>query len=177
MRAIILLLLVFVAGCSHSPDGKDYLGQTPKFDIERFFDGPVRAWGIVQNRSGEVVQRFVVDIDGYREGNAIRLDERFTYQLGEGPESRTWLIRKLADGSYQGQANDIEGMATGQPYGNAFRFHYEMDLPVDDTSYMVSFDDWFFALGEDTMMNRSYIRKFGLVMAEVTIFMQKQPQN
>ncbi|HBN98278.1 MAG TPA: DUF3833 domain-containing protein, partial [Alteromonas macleodii] len=24
------------------------------------------------------------------------------------------------------------------------------------------------------MMNRSYIRKFGIVMAEVTIFMQKQ---
>jgi hypothetical protein len=49
-----------------------------------------------------------------------------------------------------------------------------MDLEVDGTSYRVNFDDWFWAFDENTMMNRSYIKKFGIVMAEVTIFMQKQ---
>ena len=49
-----------------------------------------------------------------------------------------------------------------------------MDLPVDDTTYAVTFDDWFWAFDDSAMMNRSYIRKFGVVMAEVTIFMQKQ---
>ena len=49
-----------------------------------------------------------------------------------------------------------------------------MDLPVDDTTYSVTFDDWFWAFDDSTMMNRSYIRKFSIVMAEVTIFMQKQ---
>ncbi|MEC8747574.1 MAG: DUF3833 family protein, partial [Pseudomonadota bacterium] len=41
-------------------------------------------------------------------------------------------------------------------------------------TYSVTFDDWFWAFDDSTMMNRSYIRKFGIVMAEVTIFMQKQ---
>ena len=62
----------------------------------------------------------------------------------------------------------------GTSYGNAFNFTYSMDLPVDDTTYEVAFDDWFFGMSEDTMMNRSYIKKFGITMAEVTIFMQKQ---
>mgnify|MGYP001952303089 CR=1 FL=1 len=49
-----------------------------------------------------------------------------------------------------------------------------MDLPVGESEYFVKFDYWFFAIDDTTMMNRSYIRKFGLVMAEVAIFMQKQ---
>ncbi len=170
----LLLLCIVVAGCSVSIDGETYKQQTPAFSLERFFKGDVKAWGIVQNRSGEVVQRFTVDIVGSMDGNVLVLDERFTYSLGEGPESRIWRITPEADGTYTGQASDILDVAKGKPYGNAFNFTYSMDLPVDDTTYTVAFDDWFWALDNDTLMNRSYIKKFGLVMAEVTIFMQRK---
>ncbi|WP_411270118.1 DUF3833 domain-containing protein [Alteromonas sp. CYL-A6] len=166
---------LLLTGCSVSVDGNNYTAVEPVFSIKDFFDGKVRAWGIVQNRSGEVVQRFVVDIDGRIENNVLTLDETFTYGVGEGPASRNWKITENADGTFTGNAGDIAGPATGTPYGNAFNFHYEMDLPVDDTTYRVTFDDWFWAFDDAAMMNRSYIRKFGLVMAEVTIFMQKQP--
>jgi hypothetical protein len=169
------LTIFSLSGCSVSVDGNDYKTVGPVFNIEQFFDGDVKAWGIVQNRSGEVVQRFVVDINGRIEGNTLTLDEDFEYGVGEGPSSRTWTIVKQADNTYLGRATDIEGPATGTSFGNAFNFHYEMDLPVDDTTYSVTFDDWFWAFDDKTMMNRSYIRKFGIVMAEVTIFMQKQP--
>ena len=164
-----------LSGCSVSVDGKDYTAVEPAFNIEQFFDGDVKAWGIVQNRSGEVVQRFKVDIDGSIDGDTLTLDESFVYGVGEGPTQRTWKIVKQGDGTFIGRAGDVKGPATGTSYGNAFNFHYEMDLPVDDTTYSVTFDDWFWAFDDSTMMNRSYIRKFGLVMAEVTIFMQKQP--
>jgi hypothetical protein len=49
-----------------------------------------------------------------------------------------------------------------------------MDLPVDDTTYRVQFDDWIWAFDDKTIVNCSYIKKFGITMAEVTIFMQKQ---
>jgi hypothetical protein len=157
-----------------SIDGEQYKAVEPDFNIESFFDGKVKAWGIVQNRDGDVVQRFVVNIDGYmKEGNLI-LDETFEYGVGEGPLTRVWTLSKNANGTYTGNAGDIAGPATGTPYGNAFNFVYEMDLAVDDSTYRVNFDDWFWAFDENTMMNRSYIKKFGLVMAEVTIFMQKQ---
>lgn len=166
--------LVGLSGCSVSVEGNDYKAVQPAFDIEQFFDGDVKAWGIVQNRSGEVVQRFVVDIAGKVEGDTLTLDEKFEYGVGEGPTERVWTIVKQSDNTFIGSATDIEGPAKGTSYGNAFNFHYEMDLPVDDTTYAVTFDDWFWAFDENTMMNRSYIRKFGIVMAEVTIFMQKQ---
>lgn len=166
--------LIGLSGCSVSVEGNDYKAVQPAFDLEQFFDGDVKAWGIVQNRSGEVVQRFIVDIAGKVEGDTLTLDEKFEYGVGEGPTERVWTIVKQSDKTFIGSATDIEGPAKGTSYGNAFNFHYEMDLPVDDTTYAVTFDDWFWAFDENTMMNRSYIRKFGIVMAEVTIFMQRQ---
>ena len=173
----IFTLMVFwgmLSACSVSIDGKNYQSHQPEFSLLSFFDGNVMAWGIVQDRSGEIVQRFVVNIDGSMlDGNLI-LDESFDYQLGEGPSKRVWTISKNPDGTYQGKASDIAGDALGRSYGNAFNFAYEMDLLVDGSTYRVNFDDWFWAFDDKTMMNRSYIKKFGIVMAEVTIFMQKQ---
>lgn len=166
--------LLLLGACSVSIDGKDYEDHQPKFNLEAFFDGQVTAWGIVQNRSGEVVQRFIVDIDGSITDGKLVLDETFEYGLGDGPKKRIWTLEKNSDGTYTGSAGDINGTAVGKSHGNAFNFAYEMDLETDSGTFTVNFDDWFWAFDENTMMNRAYIKKFGLVMAEVTIFMQKQ---
>lgn len=168
--------LVFVlTACSSGIDGSRYEQTAPALDLNAFFDGHVKAWGIVQNRDGDVVQRFTVDIHGQNKGNELVLNEQFTYGVGDGPKQRTWHITPQSQSQFIGKAGDIAGPAQGQSHGNAFHFNYEMDLPVDDTTYRVHFDDWFWAFDNHALMNRSYIRKFGLVMAEVTIFMQKQP--
>lgn len=179
MKSVLRILLAVtfatgLAGCAGAPEGDTYRQQTPAFDLYQFFSGYVKAWGIVQDRSGEVVQRFIVDINARQEGDTLILEEAFTYQLGDGVKKRTWRITPQGNGRYAGEAGDILGTAKGTSYGNAFNFTYSMDLPVDDTTYEVAFDDWFFGMSEDTMMNRSYIKKFGITMAEVTIFMQKQ---
>lgn len=171
----VLTLVLTASGCATSLEGPRYARQEPAFDLFAFFEGTVDAWGIVQNRTGEVVQRFSVVIDGSVEGDRLTLDEAFTYQLGEGVTERVWTIDREADGSYTGAAGDILDSAAGASYGNAFRWAYAMDLPVDDKTYRVRFEDWIFALDERRIMNRSYIQKFGLDVAEVTIFMQRRP--
>jgi len=164
----------FLTACA-SMDSTSYESQTPAFVLEEFFDGQTSAWGIVQNRSGDVVQRFTVDIDGSVEGNTITLDETFTYSLGEGVTERVWVIEKGEEGAYTGSAGDILAGAAGQSYGNAFNWNYEMNLPVGEKKYKVRFNDWIWALDENTIMNRAYIKKFGLTFAEVTLFMQRKP--
>ena len=49
-----------------------------------------------------------------------------------------------------------------------------MEIPVGNTLYEVGFEDWFWAIDDRRLLNRSYIQKFGLDMAEVTIFMERQ---
>jgi len=172
-----LLYVALLSGCATHLDGPRYDGQTPAFDLFTFFEGDIRAWGLVQNRSGEVVQRFDVDIVGTVEGNRLTLDETFRYGLGEGVRERVWTISRDASGAYTGSAGDILGEASGHAYGNAFQWAYQMDLPVGDKTYRVKFEDWIFALDDRRIMNRSYIQKFGLDVAEVTIFMERQDPN
>ena len=83
--------LCFLTGCA-TIDPAAYSKQTPEFVLEEFFDGNVNVWGIVQNRGGNVVQRFTVDIAGSVEGNTLTLDETFIYGLGAGVEKRVWVI-------------------------------------------------------------------------------------
>lgn len=166
-------LLSFSSCASVSIDGTNYLQEDAEFVLEEFFDGDVKAWGIVQDRSGEVIQRFEVDIEGSLQDTVLTLDETFRYSIGSGVEKRIWKI-DIGDGQlYKGSAGDILGEADGQSFGNAFFWGYEMDLPVGDSTRRVSFADWIWAFDQKTIINRSYIQKFGITFAEVTIFMQK----
>jgi len=178
MRSItficLLITAISLAGCSTSIDGQRYVGQQPDFDLFDFFQGDIKAWGIVQDRSGNLVQRFDVDIIGRLENDRLILDEKFHFHIGDGPTERIWNVERLSEDSYQGTASDIVGTASGTAYGNAIQWNYEMDLPVGDRHYRVTFDDWIWAFDSERILNRSYIKKFGLVMAEVTIFMEKQ---
>ena len=164
--------LFMLTGCA-STSLDAYKGTTPKADIKDYFNGPVKAWGIVQDWRGHVVRRFDVDMVGEWKGETGTLKEKFHYYDGKTQE-RVWTIKKLADGSYEGTAGDILGIATGQAEGSAVNWHYVMDLPVDNTTYRIRFDDWMWVMNDGVMINRSYLKKFGVTVSELTIFMKKQ---
>jgi Protein of unknown function (DUF3833) len=159
--------------CSCSTQVDTYKDTKPEMALEEFFSGDIRAWGIVQSRSGKVMRRFDIDMHGSWDGPNGTLEEHFNYYDGK-TQDRTWHITRLPDGSYEGTAADIEGKATGHVSGSAVRWSYVMDLPVDDTTYKIKFDDWMFRMNDDVVMNRSYLKKFGFKVAELTIFMQKK---
>ncbi len=150
-----------------------YEGMEPKVDIQAYFTGPIKAWGIVQDYSGKVVSRFDVDMVGSWDGNKGVLEEDFRYYDGS-TQKRIWNITRLADGTYEGTAGDIIGKATGATKGNAVKWAYSMDVPVGDKKYRMKFDDWMWQMNDGVLINRSYLRKFGFTVAELTLFMQKQ---
>lgn len=150
-----------------------YKGTTPKADIKEYFNGPIKAWGIVQDWRGRVVSQFDIEMVGKWDGDTGTLTEKFTYYDGKKQE-RVWTIKKLPNGTYEGTAADILDKATGAVEGNAARWNYVMDLPVGDTTYRIRFDDWMWQMNDGVLINRSYLKKFGITVTELTIFMQKQ---
>jgi hypothetical protein len=173
LLATLLCLSAFASvGCS-SINSPDYLKTQPKFDLKTYFTGPLKAWGIVQDRSGKVIQQFDVAMHGSWNNNVGTLVEDFTYYDGK-KQTRVWTIIDKGDGTYEGRADDIVDKALGFNFGNAGQWTYVMDVPVKDTSYRMRFDDWMWAMNDGVLMNRSYMKKFGITFAEVTIFMQKQ---
>lgn len=165
--------MIIPAGCSSNKSLEYYRGTAPRADIREYFNGPVKAWGIVQDWRGRVTTRFDIDMVGTWEGDTGTLAEYFDYYDGRKQE-RIWKIRKLADGRYEGTASDIAGKATGRTEGSAVHWRYVMDLPVNDTTYRIRFDDWMWVMNDGVLINRSYLKKFGFTVSELTIFMQKQ---
>ena len=165
-------ILMALSGCAgHKVEA--YEGQGPNLDLKEYFNGPIKAWGIVQDRSGKVVQRFDVTMVGSWDGDTGTLKEYFDYYDGKKQE-RTWTIKKIANNQYEGTAGDIIGKAEGKVAGHAMRWAYLMELEVKGSTYRITFDDWMFNMNDGVLINRSYLKKFGITMAELTLFMQKQ---
>ena len=169
----LIFVAVLLSGCSSSPDLNHYEDFSPKLDLKEYFTGPIKAWGIVQDRSGNIQRRFDVDMVGSWEGDTGTLEEDFEYYDGE-KQRRVWTIKKVSENEYIGSASDIIGQADVKVKGNAMQWVYEMDLPVGDTTYRIKFDDWMFLMNDGVLINRSYLKKFGITVAELTLVMQKQ---
>lgn len=172
---IIMSLTMFLSACFSGPTLKHYETSKPELNLESYFNGPIKAWGLVQDRKGHVTRRFDVDMVGTWENGVGTLNEVFEYYDGE-TQKRVWTIKKIANNKYQGTAGDIIGTAKGNVNGNAMRWAYEMDLDVGDNTYRITFDDWMFLMNDGVLINRSYLKKFGITVAELTLFMQKQEQ-
>ena len=172
LTLLSLGIAVMLSGCMGSP--LDYYeGSKPEADIKEYFNGPIKGWGIVQDWRGRVVSRFDVDMVGEWKGDTGTLTEHFQYYEGK-TQKRVWTIRKRADGRYEGTADDIIDKAEGASNGSAVNWQYTMNLPVGDTTYRIAFDDWMWQMHDGVLINRSYLKKFGFTVAELTIFMQKQ---
>ena len=107
---------------------EDFKNTKPSLLIEEYFDGKVKAWGILQDRSGKVTRQFKADLVGSFKDNVITLDEDFYWTDGE-KQKRTWKIKKVDDNNYVGTAPDVVGEATGVQYGSAFKFKYDLMVP------------------------------------------------
>lgn len=165
-------IMTFLTACT-GPNLAYYKQDAPPLDLKDYFTGPIKAWGLVQDRKGQVTRRFDVVMHGSWEGDVGTLEEHFNYYDGE-TDKRVWTITKISANRYEGKAGDIIGKADGEVAGNTMRWAYVMDLPVGDTTYKITFDDWMFLMNDGVLINRSYLKKFGITVAELTLFMQKQ---
>ena len=166
-----LLLTCLFAGCA-TVDIKDYAAEQPKLDLRQYFNGTIDGWGMVQDRSGKVTRRFHVVIDAKWNADTGVLDESFQWSDGK-TEKRIWTIKKNGD-QYVGTAGDVVGTAAGEAVGNALRWKYVLALPVDGSTYHVDMDDWMYLIDKDTLGNKTQMSKFGVHLAEITIFFRKR---
>ena len=173
LKGVILMGLATILAACSGPNLNHYEETKPELSLEDYFSGPIKAWGLVQDRSGKVTRRFDVTMEGSWEGDTGTLVEHFEYYDGE-KEQRTWTIKRIEQGQYEGRAGDIIDHAKGEVKGNAMRWAYQMDLKVDGSTYRITFDDWMFLMNDGVLINRSYLKKFGITVAELTLFMQKQ---
>ena len=150
----------------------DFIDQKPRLIIEEYLSGNVKAWGILQNRSGKVTRQFSADLNGKWDGKELILDEKFVWNDGE-IQTRQWKINKIDEHHYDGTAGDVVGTAKGYSYGPAFKFEYVLLVPVKGRVIKITFDDWIFKQDDRVAINRAVMTKFGIKVAELTVMFVK----
>ncbi|HDS1736514.1 DUF3833 domain-containing protein [Pseudomonas sp. BP8] len=173
-KALLLVCCLLLGSCGNV-GVEHYAGEKPNLDLAAFFSRPVEAWGMFQKRSGEVVKRFHVRIDSHRDGERLILNEHFVYSDGT-LQQRTWTLVPAGPGRWRGTAGDVIGEAQGQVAGNALHWRYTLDLPVDGRHWQVEMDDWMYLMDEDTLINRTSMRKLGVEIGQITLFFRRLPE-
>ena len=174
MKKITLLLLIILTflGCSQMKI-EDFKDQKPNFNLNEYFKGKTNAWGIFEDRFGNLKRQFKVNINGYYKDGFLILEEDFDYLDGE-KDKRLWKIKKLPNGFYQGTAGDVIGTAKGQEIGNAFTWSYDINLKIGSRNLKVKFNDWLFRMDEKVVINKASVSKFGINIGTVTLFFMKE---
>ena len=177
---LTFFLLLLIAGCSQT-DMKEFQNNTPKLDLFSFFEGDTIAYGIFEDRFGNLKRQFRVNINGKVKNQILTLDEDFLYDDGEQAK-RIWKIEKKIDNAqnitYEGQAEDVEGKAFGSISGNTLNWSYDIYLNIKGSNIKVHFNDWIYKQSEDLAINRAYVSKFGINIGSVTlVFLRGDTSN
>ena len=166
-----LFIILIFTGCSQI-DMKEFKNNTPKLDLFSFFEGDTIAYGIFEDRFGNLKRQFRVNINGKVDNQILTLDEDFLYDDGEQAK-RIWKIEKKIDDNqkivYEGQADDVEGKASGLISGNALNWSYDIYLNIKGSDIKVHFNDWIYKQSKDLAINRAYVSKFGINIGSVTL--------
>ncbi|SFR59514.1 DUF3833 domain-containing protein [Litoreibacter janthinus] len=174
MRYAVLALALVLGACTGKPSFEDSSLSTLELNLEEYFVGDLRAYGQFQDIFGTVRRQFVVDIKGTWDGAVLRLVEDFTYEDGS-TEQRIWSLTKTGPDSWRGTAPGVIGEATGEEQGDRFNWRYTIDLPVGDgATTRVSFDDWMWLQDDGRLLNRAYMKRFGVDVGDVTISFEKR---
>ncbi|MFM2486475.1 DUF3833 domain-containing protein [Celerinatantimonas yamalensis] len=171
MRQLFLVvILALLTSCS--TELTSYQGTQPAFAFRQFFNGHIKAWGMVTDYSNKLTRRFTTDIQASWQGNILTLDENFHYNDGS-KQSRVWRIT-LDGNNITGQAGDVDGRAQGAIAGSVVNWHYVLNVPINNKNWKFKVDDWLYRIDDQVVINTSTLYKFGLPVGHVTLMMQKR---
>ena len=142
--------------------------SAPRFEPEKYFEGPTRSWGVMESRHGNPRSRFRTEMMGRRDGDTLVITQDFTFEDGR-KQQRVWRIRRIDEHRYEATAPDVVGTAPGTAYGNSFHWEYTLALTPHNVFTRVHMNHWMYLQADgEVMINRVIISKLGVILAETT---------
>ena len=171
--ALITMFASITLLTSCSTNIAEYKNTEPALDIKTYFNGPLVAWGMVQDYNKKVTRRFCVEMQGTWEGDTGLLAEKFYFNDGE-VSYRNWVLTRTGTNNYNGEAEDVIGTAKGVQHGFALQWEYQLSVNIDETNYTFTLDDWMYRIDDYRVFNRTQMKKLGVTVAEITLFFDKE---
>ncbi len=169
MRLSLLTACVaaaLTAGCDRSPQPPGGAGAA--FDPIAFFTGHTHSWGVIESRSGAPTERIVTDSHGAADGSGrLLMVQTLSFQDGK-TQQRDWTLWRSGADRFDATANDMVGTAKGESEGNIFHWQWVLARAPGNSVMNVTMNQWMYRLGDHSVMIRTTVSKFGVIVAEVT---------
>lgn len=171
-RFYLALLMIFImTACATRPSLPDSAAAGP-FVIEDVLAGTTIGTGGIKTITG-VDRDFTATLNGMWDGETLTLVEDFVYADGE-IDQKTWRLKKLPNGEYEGTREDVVGTARGFQVENGFRLEYLIDLPTGPgKTTRVKFRDILAVNGEGDVVNEATVGYRGFRVGRVSLVIAK----
>ncbi len=155
-------------------DVKTSSGPSGTLDLLAFLDGSTRAWGVFEDRFRRIQRRFTAELQGRWENGVFILDESFRFCDGS-TEVRNWRIvpAPVEPGAFTGTCDDIVGIAHGRVAEDGVHLVYVFNLKSSGLAFTARFDDRYYQLDAENIMNRAIVTKWGVKLGELSVFFQR----
>ena len=167
----VIVMALGLLGCSTNISA--YKGETPKLNPQEYLQGKIVGTGLIQDYKGKVTKKFNLSGDASWNGDVGTFDEHMTYSDGQ-KDHRIWKIKKISDNYYEATTPEVIGIAKIHTQGNAMNWQYQMNVPVGDKKYKITFDDWMYLMDDGVLININTFKKFGLKVGRLSLFMHKE---
>ena len=165
---LIFITTILLTGCA-SMKIEDFNNTKPEFVPQEYFNGKLRAYGIVKDRSGKIIRSFKGEMIGSWDKNGVgTLDEFFVYDDGEEMK-RVWTLKPIENKKFIATADDIVGESPMIANGNTVMIDYLMRTPYKSSTIDLSVQDWLHLQDDGVIINHSKMKKFGFVVGELVI--------
>ncbi len=170
---LIFITTILLTGCA-SMKIEDFNNTKPEFVPQDYFNGKLRAYGIVKDRSRKIIRSFKGEMIGSWDKNGVgTLDEFFVYDDGEEMK-RVWTLKPVENKKFIATADDIVGESPMIANGNTVMIDYIMRTPYKSSTIDLSVQDWLHLQDEKVIINHSKMKKFGFVVGELVITIIKE---
>ncbi len=161
------LVIFILSGCSTlKPDV--FSSGNPALDPVKFFGGHTHSTGVLEARSGQPAERITTTTTGIY-ANGVLSIEQDLFPENSKQHHRNFKL-KLTDAHHvEATGSDITGTARGELYGNYFTWSFRLKIADKGFVQHVNMTQHMYLMPDGkTLIIRSVIRKFGILVKEIT---------
>ena len=146
----------------------------PLLKAEDFFVGHTTSYGVVETHGGRPSAQIRTETQGTLKSGVIYIEQDLMTE-GKKKNHRSWQMHQVDAHHIEATATDIAGTAHGTLYGNYFTWTFTLKLSPHNPIKRVRMTQHMYLQPDGhTLIIRSVLRKFGIVVAQITEQFRKE---
>ncbi len=165
--SLTFLFLFVLTGCA-TLKPETFSSSAPLLDPVKFFGGHTHSAGVLEARSGRPSVRITTKTTGVYTNGILSIEQDLYPENGK-QNHRSFTLKITDEHHVEGTGSDIAGTAHGALYGNYFTWSFRLKIAGKGLLQHVNMTQYMYLMPDGkTLIIRSVVRKFGMIVKEIT---------